>query len=123
MSAVGTRCLLFAYGLLQPGYEPPRTLGRWWADEMQGLLYDLGSHPAAIEIGRGERWFEGCVLEIDSSELVDELDRFEQLDAGVYRRIRATTRGGSQVWVYEYARALPSGARGPLERWPTVPSS
>lgn len=118
MNPTEGRCLLFAYGLLQPGHRPPKTLGRCWPDEMRGLLYDLGRHPAAIEIGLGERWFGGHVLEIDYSELASELDPFEEVEAGVYRRIRATTRGGRQVWVYEYARPLPQAARGPLQRWP-----
>jgi gamma-glutamylcyclotransferase (GGCT)/AIG2-like uncharacterized protein YtfP len=108
-------CLLFAYGLLQPQYRAPASLGKYWPDELQGELYDLGPYPGAIRIGAGEDYFHGCVLTLDDSEF-PELDAFEQVDEGQYIRRRVQTRGGSIVWVYEYSRALPAGAKR-ISRW------
>jgi gamma-glutamylcyclotransferase (GGCT)/AIG2-like uncharacterized protein YtfP len=88
---------------------------------MRGLLYDLGPYPAAVQIGCTDQWFQGYTLEIKMSELIAELDPFEQLDQGVYRRIRAVTEAGFEVWIYEYARPLGLGAIGPIHRWPPLP--
>lgn len=113
-------CLLFAYGQLQPGRRAPRTLLRAWADQVNGLLFDLGSYPAAVKIAEADRFFAGFVLELEYHELVNELDPFEELDKGLYRRIRTVTRGGFDVWIYEYARPIPTTAIGPIDRWPRV---
>jgi hypothetical protein len=85
---------------------------------MRGLLYDLGSFPAAIGVGTGDRWFAGYVLEIAESELVEPLDTYEEVAAGLYRRIQSVTEAGFEAWVYEYARPLPKTAVGPIDRWP-----
>ena len=111
-------CMLFAYGQLQPSRRSPRTLVRSWPDQVCGLLFDLGSYPAAIQIAATDRYFSGFVLELEYRELMDELDPFEEVHRGLYRRIRTVTRSGFEVWIYEYARELPDGAIGPIERWP-----
>ncbi len=112
------RCLLFAYGQLQPGLRPPRSLSRAWPDRVRGLLYDLGPYPAAVKIDAVDRWFQGFVLEIEQHELQEALDPYEEVDKRVYRRIRTVTGAGFEVWVYEYARPLPENAVGPIDRWP-----
>jgi gamma-glutamylcyclotransferase (GGCT)/AIG2-like uncharacterized protein YtfP len=115
------RCLLFVYGQLQPGLKQPRSTSRAWPDRVRGLLYDLGAFPAAVKIDAGEQWLRGFVLEIAEVELVGELDSYEEVDKGLYRRTRTTTEAGFEVWVYEYARPLPPAAVGPIERWPANP--
>ena len=111
-------CLLFAYGQLQPGIRPPRTMRRAWPDRVRGELFDLGRYPAAVRIGATAGSFCGHVIEIDASELA-ELDAFEGVDEGLYLRVTTTTEAGCPVWIYEYARPLPAVARGPIERWPS----
>ena len=111
------RCLLFAYGQLQPGYRPPRTVHRAWQDRVRGELFDLGAYPAAVKVGMTESWICGCVMEIDESELRAELDVYEEVGRGLYRRVRTTTEAGFTVWIYEYAPPIPPHARGPIERW------
>lgn len=116
-SLTAGHCLLFTYGQLQLGLNEPSSVSRAWPDRVRGLLYDLGSYPAAIQIGLVERWFHGFVLEIAESELLEELDQFEDVEKGLYRRVRAYTESGFEVWVYAYARPLPPGAFGPIDRW------
>ena len=111
------QCLLFAYGQLQPQQRPPQTLVRAWPDRVRGLLYDLGPYPAAVQIGAVDAHFHGFVLEIATAELTGTLDPFEQLDKGIYRRIRTVTESGFGVWLYEYAMPLPKHALGPIDRW------
>jgi len=113
-----SRCLLFAYGKLQPGQKQPRSMSRAWPDRVRGLLYDLGSFPAAVKIDATEQWLRGFVLEIAENELVGDLDSYEDVDNGHYRRIRTVTKAGFEVWVYEYARPLPPTAVGPIGCWP-----
>ena len=90
------RCLLFAYGQLQPGRKLPRTATRAWPDRAHGLLYNLGLFPAAIHIGAVSSWLRGYVIEIAESELVGELDVYEEVDEGLYRRIRTVTEARCQ---------------------------
>lgn len=118
-TAAPSHCLLFAYGQLQPGIRSPRTMRRAWPDRVRGELFDLGPYPAAVRIGAAEGSFCGHVIEIDASELA-ELDTFEGVGEGLYRRVRATTEAGQSVWIYQYARPLPADARGPVERWPSA---
>src|SRR5438093_1105192 len=110
-------CLLFVYGQLQPGHGAPRSLTRSWPDRVRGQLFDLGRYPAAVRVGSAESWFCGHVLEIVESEL-RELDEFEGVHQGLYRRVRIITKSGFEAWIYEYARPLPPTARGPVEHWP-----
>jgi gamma-glutamylcyclotransferase (GGCT)/AIG2-like uncharacterized protein YtfP len=112
------RSLLFAYGQLQPGRRLPRTASRAWPDRAHGLLYDVGPFPAAVQIGAVSSWFRGWVIELADNELVGDLDAYEEVDKGLYRRIRTVTEAGFDVWVYEYARSLPATAVGPVDCWP-----
>ena len=111
------RCLLFAYGQLQPGRREPRSASRAWPDRVHGELFDLGSHPAAVHIGQSPGWLRGFVLELDEAELFGDLDAYEEVDRGLYRRVRTKTEAGFDVWVYEFARPIPATAAGPMERW------
>lgn len=91
---------------------------RHWPAHVHGRLYHLGQYPGAVEIGRTPDSFEGWVVEIDESELAD-LDAFEDVTSGnAYRRIRAKTLAGAEVWIYEYVGPVPDGAN-PLSRWTT----
>ena len=111
-----SKTLLFVYGLLQPGFHPPKVVHRQWPDKMKGRLFDLGEHPGAIELGHGPSTFEGWVLEIDDSEL-KALDEFEDVRGDShFRRLKATTLGGTEVWIYEYFGPVPETA--PVTRWP-----
>jgi gamma-glutamylcyclotransferase (GGCT)/AIG2-like uncharacterized protein YtfP len=110
-------CLLFVYGQLQPSLRAPRSMIRHWPDQMRGRLYDLRKYPAAVEVGKADGWIQGYVIELAESELID-LDEFEAVGTGLYRRIRAVTRSGAEVWIYEFARPLPDDAIGPIDRWP-----
>ena len=113
------RCLLFVYGQLQPGLKPPLSMSRAWPDRVRGMLYDLGPFPAAVKIDATGQWLRGFVLEIAENELVGDLDTYEEVDKGLYRRIRTVTEAGFEVWIYEYARPQPPTAVGPIEHWPT----
>jgi gamma-glutamylcyclotransferase (GGCT)/AIG2-like uncharacterized protein YtfP len=113
-----SKCLLFVYGLLQPGFHPPRTLSQAWPDSVRCELYNLGPYPAAVKVGAVEHWTDGWVLEIDEQELA-ALDEYEDVDAGQYARRWVTTRGGREAWMYEYLRSvegLPQIARWPAEK-------
>ena len=113
-----TPSLLFAYGTLAPdGPRGAAGLG-WVADEVRGRLYDLGPYPALVDHDDMHAgWVEGFVRAVDPIELTHDLDPYEGVDEGLYRRVAVTTRGGRLVWVYLYARPLPRQARGPLTRW------
>lgn len=111
------RCLLFVYGSLQPGQRPPQSMRGAWPDRVRGLLYDLGPYPAAVQVARVDREFDGWVLDISEDEL-ERLDAYEGTSEGLYRRMRTSTVSGRAVWVYEYFGELPQKARGPLQKWP-----
>ncbi len=103
------KCLLFAYGKLQPGASPPRTASNFWRDQLRAELYDLGPYPAATRIGTADDVIEGFVIEFDTDELTD-LDDFEDTDSGEFVRRTATTEQGFEVYVYEYGRIVPAGS-------------
>jgi gamma-glutamylcyclotransferase (GGCT)/AIG2-like uncharacterized protein YtfP len=109
-------CLVFVYGLLQPGYKPPRSMKRHWPDAVRGRLFDLGPYPGIVSVGTGEGWIHGHVVEIEEWEL-ESLDRFEDVAGGLYRRQRVLTREQRDAWIYEFARMIPAGARE-IDRWP-----
>lgn len=108
-------CLLFVYGMLQPGFQPPRSMKRHWPDRVHGRLFDLGPYPAAVEVGAAESWIHGHVVEIAEQEL-SYLDEFEDVAGGLYCRLRVTTAGGHDVWIYQYNRMIPADAPE-IERW------
>jgi len=110
--------LLFAYGTLAPEGPVGEVGDGWVADRVRGRLYDLGPYPALFDCGDVQaNWVEGYVRSVDPDELSQRLDPYEGVDEGLYRRVAATTEAGRLVWVYVYARPLPSSARGPLARW------
>ena len=110
--------LLFAYGTLMPVDAGSAAHEGWEPDAVRGRLYDLGPFPALIDLGDPEAgWVEGFVRPVDREELEHRLDPWEDVEHGLYRRVEATTRNNSRVWVYVYDRPLPPQARGPLLRW------
>lgn len=110
------RCLLFVYGLLQPGQRPPQTMSRSWPATVFGELYDLGPYPGVVKIDQCARVVHGWVIEIEEAELA-ALDEFEGVGRpDTYRRIRTTTADEHQVWIYEFIGPLPAGPA--LDRWP-----
>lgn len=110
------RCLLFTYGLLRPDFYPPSSMTEHHPDAARGELFDLGDYPAAVHVGRASTWIEGWVVNIAVDEL-EALDQYEGVDHGEYARIETTTRSGQKVWIYEYRRSVPPGARA-IRRWP-----
>ncbi len=110
--------LLFAYGTLTPDGPDEAERGGWEPDKVRGRLYDLGTFPALIDIDDPEAgWVAGYVSAIEPAKRFEQLDEYEGVAEGLYRRVRATTQGGREVWVYLYACPLPVHARGPIERW------
>src|SRR6185437_10156830 len=110
--------LLFAYGTLAPDGPEAAARDGWVADRVRGRLFDLGPYPALVIEGDPEEgWVAGYVRTVDRDELIGRLDPYEGVDEGLYRRLAATTEAGRRAWVYVYARPLPPGARGPLDRW------
>lgn len=103
------KCLMFVYGLLKPGIQPPRSMSQSWEDEISGLMYDLGEFPAAVAPGTGAGRIAGFTVEIDTDEL-SALDEFEDTETGVYRRVMVETAKGHFAWVYEYLLEIPAGA-------------
>lgn len=110
------RCLIFTYGLLQPGHLgcPPSatTLG---PDRVRGRLYDLGPFPAGVDLGRGDDWIEGVTLEIDADDLPG-LDDFEDTESGEFCRVIVETERGHTAWAYEYRFPIPT-TLAPRTRW------
>lgn len=110
--------LLFAYGTLGPTNLEAATRDGWVDDAVRGRLFDVGPYPALVELnGRDARWVEGFVRAVSERELLERLDPYEAVDQGLYERVVATTRKGRRVWVYIYARALPSDARELFKPW------
>lgn len=111
-----SKTLLFAYGLLQPAHQPPKTMTGYWPDRVHGLLYDLGPYPAAVDVEHSRQTFEGYVLEIDEAE-IPAIDEFEEVHENVYARKQVMTHSGRTVWIYEYQLAIPKSLK-PIPRWP-----
>jgi indolepyruvate decarboxylase len=111
-------CVLFTYGTLMPVDSETAERDGWTADAVRGRLFDLGPYPALIDVDDPSAgWVEGYVRRVEEAELDGPLDRYEEVEAGLYRRTEVISRNRVRVWVYEYARPLPSQARGPLARW------
>ncbi len=79
--------LLFVYGLLRCGFnlhnrlKDSRLVGKGFIEGYR--LIDLGAYPGAV-MGDGRVW--GEVYEIGES-LLEELDRVEDVESGLYRRV------------------------------------
>jgi indolepyruvate decarboxylase len=110
--------LLFAYGTLIPRDDERLASEGWVADAVRGRLYDLGAHPGLVDLDDPSAgWVEGYVRPVTLEELEGPLDRYEDVDSGLFRRVRTTTRLSRDVWLYLYSRPLPPESRGPLDRW------
>lgn len=109
------KCLLFAYGLLQPAYSPPRSLSQSTPDRVRGVMYDLGAFPVAVQVGAEVGWIAGQTLEIDADEL-PILDEFEDVDGGDFARRLVQTEQGLTAWIYEYQREVPKTLAA-IETW------
>ncbi len=110
------KCLLFAYGVLKPGFSPPKSVTESWDDRVRGDLFNLGSYPGAARLGTSTQWISGVTLEIDEDELAD-LDDFEDVESGEYRRILIETEQGFHAFIYEYLGPIPEQSRV-LTAWP-----
>ena len=111
---MSTPGLLFAYGTLGPSGDEPG----WFADAIRGRLFDLGPHPLLVDWDDPEAgWVEGHVRTVDGGELEGELDDYEGVAEGYFRRVIVQTREGRRAWVYVWPRPVPQYARGPLPRW------
>jgi gamma-glutamylcyclotransferase (GGCT)/AIG2-like uncharacterized protein YtfP len=109
---------LFTYGTLSPA-DPTEADG-WHADAVRGRMFRLGDFPGLTDIDDpSAEWVEGAWRLVDTGELEGRLDRYEEVDEGIFRRVRVETRGGLSVWVYIYALPIPDEirARGPIARW------
>jgi indolepyruvate decarboxylase len=110
--------MLFAYGTLMPADRDAADREGWRPDAVRGRLFDLGPHPALVDLDDpASGWVEGFVRPVTVAELETRLDRWEEVDQGVYRRVETISRASCRVWVYVYNRPLPAWARGPLDRW------
>jgi gamma-glutamylcyclotransferase (GGCT)/AIG2-like uncharacterized protein YtfP len=109
--------LLFAYGTLMPT-DPDRGAGQGWRpDAVRGRLFDLGPYPALVDLDDPRAdWVAGLVKPVEPAEL-ERHDEWEDVSAGLYRRILTTSRNNDRVWVYVYARPLPPLAHGPIQCW------
>ena len=113
-----TATLLFVYGTLGPDGPAALARGGWVPDAVRGRLYDLGEYPALVDTVDPEAgWVAGHVRAVEPTELSGRLDEYEGVAEGLYRRLRTTTRGGLDVWVYVYAQPLPPHSIGPIDRW------
>ena len=104
---------LFVYGTLRPGdvrwaLLRPFVVGRGDADEVDGELYDTGlDYPAAVFGGPGRIVGQTFELIADTLEqALAVLDEEEDTVDGLYRRVAIRTRGGRDVWAYEYGAGL-----------------
>ena len=109
------KCLLFVYGLLMPGYQPPRSLSQQWEDEIEGTMYNLGEFPAVVLGDANSSVVKGFTIEIDSDELAD-VDEFEDTESQIYRRVMVETKQGFFAWAYEYMQPIPQGLT-PIVKW------
>lgn len=90
---------LFTYGTLRSGRNGAALLhgcDRVGEGVVRGTLYDLGDFPALLLSGedevRGEIW--RC-----PAELLAELDAYEGVDEGLFRRV-AVRVDGRACWIY-----------------------
>ncbi|MGH7476327.1 MAG: gamma-glutamylcyclotransferase family protein [Longimicrobiales bacterium] len=95
-----THVHIFAYGtLLDRGAGLDALLdgsSRLRRAQLRGTLYDLGRFPALVIGGSGI--VHGEILRVPA-ERVPELDRYEGVDSGTFRRI-ATEVAGTACWTY-----------------------
>ena len=109
---------LFAYGTLMPANPQEAARDGWRADAVRGRLYDFGPYPALIDLEHPDAgWVEGFVRLVSLRELEEQLDPWEDVAQGLYRREQTITRSKLRAWVYIYQGPWPTEAHGPLDRW------
>ena len=111
--------LLFVYGTLLPGMEPPamsnlvRQFTLLGPATIRGRLYDIGPYPGVLLDDDGI--VRGQLVQVPSLDLWQRLDRYEACPLpnsadGLFRRVttKATRDGASPIecWVYVYNRDL-----------------
>jgi gamma-glutamylcyclotransferase (GGCT)/AIG2-like uncharacterized protein YtfP len=110
---------MFVYGTLRPGdvrwsLLQPFVVEDGIADEVDGDLYDTGlDYPAAVFGGTGR--IIGVTFELLSDTLDQALaviDEYEETGGGMYQRVLIRTRGGHEVWAYEYGTGLTEPTEG-----------
>jgi gamma-glutamylcyclotransferase (GGCT)/AIG2-like uncharacterized protein YtfP len=110
--------LLFAYGTLIPRDVARFRREGWVPDAVRGRLYDLGPHPALIDLDDpAAGWVHGFVRPVEMAELEGQHDAYEEVEKGLFRRAQTTTRAGRIAWIYVFSGPLPPNGRGPIDRW------
>ena len=110
-SAIVVASLLFAYGTLMPAdrESAAQTAGRpmpcaggstTWGPIRPWSIWTTPG-PAGSRVSS----------ERSSKRSWRAVRRWEEVDAGLYRRVETMTRNDNRVWVYVYARPLPADAR------------
>lgn len=117
--------LLFAYGTLQNPARRAAVIGpatpcRVIAEaSIRGALYDAGDYPVLRLSDAATDCVPGVLLELDDSALA-QLDEYEGVATGLFRRVRCTvdvaSGGAVDAWVYLYARSV-TGLRR-IAAWP-----
>lgn len=108
-----SKALLFCYGKLQSGYEPPESMSSHTRDAVRGFMFVRGDNdPALIEPGFAHHpWCWGELMSVDEEELAS-IDESEE----GYLRQKITTFHGYRAWIYVYTSAPPPGAVR-INRW------
>lgn len=89
---------VFVYGIL----KTPRAF-RDPPDRARGTLYVADGFAACIFGTDG--WVRGEVRWVDA-ETLQRWDALEEIETGLYRRVRVRTGSGVMAWAYEYGRSV-----------------
>jgi len=120
--------LLFAYGTLRDALQRDMILRGAQSREVgpataPGALYDLGNYPGLVDGGPGDR-VPGVLVELADEAALTRLDEYEDVDAGLFVRRRASVRpdagGDVEAWVYVYNR--PVAGRRRITVWGEQPA-
>ncbi len=101
---------VFVYGTLKRGFRLHRWLrdGRFVCEARTDPVYRLysvgGSYPAMVPDENGLA-IEGEIFEV-SERVLEDLERVEGVDRGLYRRERAAVAFEQPVWTYLYNRSV-----------------
>ena len=88
---------LFVYGTLLNDSIQQYILGRKIEGQESVLVgFKQGNWASYLRIEEGEGTVEGKVLEISDTELA----RADVYEGNAYRRVKAKTESGEEVWVY-----------------------
>lgn len=114
---------LFVYGTLMPGAINWAVLVQWSTgtpapDSIEGQLFDtyLG-YPAAVIGAAGS--IPGFVVPLDPARLdraLGALDDFEDVSAGLYKRVELLTTNRVQAWAYHWLGSVDGMRRIPTWR-------